>query len=465
MIRYTDNKAENIKIAYIGGGSRGWAWGLMSDLAMQKDISGAVALYDIDVDAAKANEIIGNRIPETNPGCAEWKYAVAPTLENALQGADFVIISILPGTFREMESDVHAPEAYGIYQSVGDTAGPGGILRALRAIPMFEVIARAIRDNCPDAWVINYTNPMTLLVSTLYRVFPGIKAFGCCHEVFGTQNFLASMAHEELGGDYTRADVKVNVVGVNHFTWLTEARVKGVDLYPVYRKFSLAHAETGYVRDQSSTGLDDYFMSCERVKMDLFLRYGVIAAAGDRHLAEFVPGKWYLKDPETVKAWKFMLTPVSYRFADLEKRLARSRRLRSGEEAFTFAPTGEEGVRQIRAILGLDEFVTNVNLPNLGQIPNLPRGAIVETNAHFRAGTVRPVFAGEIPMSIYPLISHVVGEQQTILDAAISRDLKLALRAFQSDPLVTIGLDDAKALFKTMCENTKEYLAEYRFDF
>ena len=255
MVRYTESKAENIKIAYIGGGSRGWAWGLMSDLAMQKDISGTVALYDVDEEAARANEIIGNRIPEANPGCADWKYIVSPTLADALTGADFVIISILPGTFHEMESDVHAPEAYGIYQSVGDTTGPGGILRALRAIPMFEVIARAIRENCPDAWVINYTNPMTLLVSTLYRVFPGIKAFGCCHEVFGTQTFLAAVANEELGGEFTRADVKVNVVGVNHFTWLTEARVKGTDLFPVYRRFCEKYAETGYVRDSRTLAL------------------------------------------------------------------------------------------------------------------------------------------------------------------------------------------------------------------
>lgn len=461
MIHYTGNRAENIKIAYIGGGSRGWAWGLMSDLAMQKDISGEVVLYDIDLDAARANEIIGNRIPESEKDCAAWRYRTAETIDEALEDADFVIISILPGTFHEMESDVHAPEKYGIYQSVGDTTGPGGILRALRAIPMFETIAHAIAGNCPEAWVINYTNPMSMLMRTLYRVFPRIKAFGCCHEVFGTQNFLASVVREELGIEAARDEIKVNVVGINHFTWLTEARFRDQDLYPVYRRFCRTHAETGYIRDQSGTKLDDYFKSCERVKMDLFLRYGVIAAAGDRHLAEFVPGKWYLKDPQTVEEWKFKLTPVSYRFGDLEKRMARSARLRSGEESFTFAPTGEEGVRQIRAILGLDEFVTNVNLPNRGQIPNLPDDAIVETNAHFRAGTVRPVFAGLLPESIYPLVAPIVGEQEQVVDAALSHDLDKALRAFLSDPLVTIGMDDARALFTQMCRNTKDYLRMY----
>ena len=461
MIQYNGNTAEQIKIAYIGGGSRGWAWGLMSDLAMQKDISGEVVLYDIDPDAARANEEIGNRILETEKGCAQWRYRTAETLDTALEDADFVIISILPGTFQQMQSDVHAPEKYGIYQSVGDTTGPGGIMRALRAVPMFEQIAHAIAGNCPQAWVINYTNPMTVLMRTLYRVFPKIKAFGCCHEVFGTQNFLAGVVREELGEEASREQIKVNVVGLNHFTWLTEAQYRGRDLYPVYRRFCRTHAETGYIRDRSADKLDDYFKSCERVKMDLFLRYGVIAAAGDRHLAEFVPGAWYLKDPQTVEAWKFKLTPVSYRIADLENRLARSARLRSGEERFTFAPTGEEGVRQIRAILGLDEFVTNVNLPNMGQIPNLPLGAVVETNAHFRAGTVRPVFAGEIPASIYPLIAPIAGEQEQIVDAALSHDLDGAFRAFLSDPLMTLGFADAKALFAQMCENTKEYLKVY----
>ena len=110
-----------------------------------------------------------------------------------------------------MESDVHAPEKYGIFQSVGDTSGPGGTLRAMRTVPMFEDIARAIQAYCPDAWVINYTNPMTICVKTLYRVFPRIKAFGCCHEVFGTQKFLAHMAEETFDvQNIDRHEIKVD---------------------------------------------------------------------------------------------------------------------------------------------------------------------------------------------------------------------------------------------------------------
>ena len=198
-MKYVNGKAKEVKIAYIGGGSRGWAWNLMKDLAGAEDFSGEVALYDIDFEAAKANEVIGNKYNVLPEATSKWEYKAVETIGEALTGADFVIISILPGTFDEMESDVHTPEKYGIWQSVGDTVGPGGIVRALRTLPMFEVIAKAIERYCPNAWVINYTNPMTLCVKTLYRVFPEIKAFGCCHEVFGTANFLCEMLKDMEG--------------------------------------------------------------------------------------------------------------------------------------------------------------------------------------------------------------------------------------------------------------------------
>ena len=155
-MNYLGNKAENIKIAYIGGGSRGWAWGLMSDLAACEEMSGDVFLYDIDYESAQHNEIIGNYYKDCEDTKSIWNYHAVPTIEEALTGADFIIISILPGTFDEMESDVHTPEKYGIYQSVGDTSGPGGIVRAMRTIPMYEEIAENIKKYAPDAWVISY---------------------------------------------------------------------------------------------------------------------------------------------------------------------------------------------------------------------------------------------------------------------------------------------------------------------
>ncbi len=461
-MNYNGNKAENLKIAYIGGGSRGWAWGLMSDLVSAKDISGEVLLYDIDFEAAKNNEIIGNKFNSCEGANTNWNYKAVKTIKEALSGADFVVISILPGTFDEMHSDVHTPEKYGIYQSVGDTTGPGGIVRAMRCLPMIEEIAENIRKYCPDAWVINYTNPMTLCVKTLYRVFPKIKAFGCCHEVFGTQKILVEALKDICKiENVERDEIKVNPVAVNHFTWITKAQYRDIDLFEVYKKFADKYAESGYFENIDNNWMNRVFISKERVKLDLFKRYGYIAAAGDRHLAEFCEGSWYLKNPETAEEWGFLLTPVDFRRKDLAVRLEKSEKLRSGEISPEINKTGEEGVNQMRAILGLSNLITNVNIPNNGQIGNLPIGAVVETNAVFSDDSVTPVMAGNIPDEIYPMVVRIVSEQENISDAVEKRDLKKIFNIFINDPLVTCSLEDAKALFKEMVLNTKEYLKDY----
>ena len=462
-MRYENGKAKDLKIAYVGGGSRGWAWGLMSDLASYEDISGDVYLYDIDYKAAQDNEIIGNKYNAHPEAKTTWNYHACKTAEEALTDADFVVISILPGTFKEMASDVHTPEKYGIYQTVGDTTGPGGIVRAMRCIPMFEEIGENIKKYCPKAWVINYTNPMTLCIKTLYRVFPEIRAFGCCHEVFGTQKVLRTALEEICGITIeNRNEIKVNPISVNHFTWLTSASYKNMDLFPVYEEFVNRYYETGYTKNLDDNWMNNCFACSQRVKFDLFRRYGYIAAAGDRHLAEFSPGKWYLQNPEVARGWGFSLTPVSWRTENLAERLEKSRKLVSGEMDVEMRTTGEEGVLQMRAILGLGgALVTNVNIPNKGQVPNLPLGAVVETNAVFQDNSVTPVFAGEIPTELYSLISRVCGLQELVSDAIAKRDVDMVFNAFASDPLTTCTYEEARKLFKEMVLNTKEYLSMY----
>lgn len=453
----THSNPRNIKIAYIGGGSRGWAWGLMSDLAKCEKLCGSVYLYDIDKSAASSNEIIGSKSGKN------FTYKAVDTIGEALTGADFVIISILPGTFDEMESDVHCPEKYGIYQSVGDTTGPGGIVRAMRTIPMYVGFANAIKQYCPDAWVINYTNPMAMCIRTLYEVFPQIKAFGCCHEVFGTQKLLVkALRHAGLADENTtRYDIYTNPVGLNHFTWITKATYQGHDIFPVYKKFCEEFKDTGTEKIDDNW-MNNFFSSQERVKMNLFLRFGFIAAAGDRHLAEFCPGNWFLKDPQTAADWGFKLTPVSWRKNDLKNRLARSARLVSGEEEFVMAPTGEEGVNQICAILGLGNIVTNVNMPNRGQIPNVPLGTVVETNAVFSSDSVMPQFAGELPHPVYAITAPAIAIQKEVVEASIRFDKERVFNAFVTDRLVDrLSFKDARKLFDEMLNNTKKYLDGY----
>ena len=460
-MQYAGNTVKDIKLAYIGGGSRGWAWGLMGDLAVEEQLSGKISLYDINYESAKVNETIGNRLSARDDVRGKWKYEAVHTLEAALTGADLVIISILPGTFDEMASDVHTPEKYGIYQSVGDTAGPGGLVRALRTIPMYETIAQAIKECCPKAWVINYTNPMTLCVRTLYEVFPQIKAFGCCHEVFGTQDLFIKMLKDMEGiEDARREDIHVNVLGINHFTWIDRASYREYDLLKMYEQFADKYYTDGFEDGEKGNWMNSHFSSAQRVKFDLFKRYGVAAAAGDRHLAEFLP-PWYLKDPETVKLWKFGLTPVSWRKERQQELIEKSKRLANGEEEVEIKKSGEEGILQIKALLGLGDMITNVNAPNKGQMEGVPFGCVVETNSVFSRDYVRPVLAGKLPDDVQSLVMRQVLNQETILRAAMNRDKEMAFRAFINDPLVTIDIADARKLFDEMLENTKKYLPDW----
>ncbi|TYS08663.1 alpha-glucosidase/alpha-galactosidase [Bacillus subtilis] len=432
---------DQIKIAYIGGGSQGWARSLMSDLSIEERMSGTVALYDLDFEAAQKNEVIGNHSED-----GRWRYEAVSTLKKALSGADIVMISILPGSLNDMEIDVHLPERCGIDQSVGDTVGPGGIIRGLRAVPMFAEIARAIRDYAPESWVINYTNPMSVCTRVLYKVFPGIKAIGCCHEVFGTQKLLAEMVKERLGVEVLRReDIRVNVLGINHFTWITEASYRHMDLLPIFHEFSAYYGESGYELEGESWR-DSVFRSAHRVAFDLFETYGAIPAAGDRHLAEFLPGP-YLKQPES---WKFHLTPISFRKQDREEKREESERLIAQKRGVNGKASGEEGVNIVAALLGLGELVTNVNAPNQGQVSNLPLQAIVETNALITRNSVQPIFSGALPKGVEMIATRHVSNQEAVAEAGLTKNRALAFQAFLNDPLVTIDRSDAEKLFDDM---------------
>lgn len=457
----TIKDTNNIQIAYIGGGSRAWARNLMNDLAKESELAGCVRLYDIDIEAAKLNEKIGNQLSARDDVVGKWKYQAYEKMEDALIRADFVFISILPGTFDDMASDVHTPEEYGIYQSVGDTTGPGGIIRSLRTLPMIRDIALAIKEYCPKAWVINFTNPMTTITRALYKVFPEIKAFGCCHEVFGTQKLLARILDEKLGIKAKREEIRINVVGVNHFTFLTEAKYKGMDLLPIYNEYIDEHPDGLERTAEMLHWANGRYLRTELVKFTLFKRYGAIAAAGDRHLAEFCPGHWFLHDRKTVSdEYGFALTAVEWRKEELTQRIQKQLDNANGEK-FELYDSGEEMVAQLKALLGLGDFVTNVNIPNVGQVTNNPIGAVVETNALFSGDSVRPVFAGNVPQGINALVMRIIEEQEMVVDAALNGDYEKAFIAFLNNPNVCLPVHEARNLFDKMLYNVKEQLPYY----
>ncbi len=203
------------------------------------------------------------------------------------------------------------------------------------------------------------------------------------------------------------------------------------------------------------------FACAHRVKFDLFLKYGLLFAAGDRHLVEFMPGEEYLQSPQMVEKWKYGLTTVSWRKQDLQNRLEKSKRLASGEEKMEEKPSGEEGILLIKALCGLERVVSNVNVPNsAGQIGNLPAETTVETNALFWRDTIQPVYSGEIPQRVEGLLAPHVENQQLILQAALECDFELALKAFMQDPLVAgrLGREQGRELLSRMIKGSEKYL-------
>ncbi|MBN1558506.1 MAG: alpha-glucosidase/alpha-galactosidase [Lentisphaerae bacterium] len=445
----------DIKIGYVGGGSRGWFPALAKELALCPWFSGEVRLYDIDQAAAEKNAEFGNALQDHPRNLAAWRYRAVPDLKQALRGADFVFLSIQPGPIQYMKADLELPEALGIYQSVGDTVGPGGIVRGFRTVRVYREFAEAIARHCPEAWVLNFTNPLTVGTRALYAVWPDIRAYGCCHEVFGSQDLLADLlARKYKVAKPGREDVRVNVLGVNHFTWIDRAEFDGTDLLALLLEHvQKPAARRLYTKEALLRETDNTFAEKHRVKYELTRRFGLMAAAGDRHLAEFVP--WFLTGEDSCYRWGFRRTPYAYRIHRWKTGFKERDRFLAGKGSVKLENSGEEFINQMACIAGLAEFRTNVNLPNRGQVENLPRDAVVETNALFSECRVEPIASGSLPEPIAAWVNMHVANQEAVVKAALTADEDLGFRAFINDPLVhRLDLDDAWKLFRKMLNAT-----------
>jgi len=446
-----------LKIAYIGGGSREWARKLMIDLALCPDLTGEVALYYIDMDSARLNEQLGNWIQRQAGVVSHWQYAAVPTLREALHEADFVIISIQPGPLELMQEEIALAEEYGLFFPVGDTTGAPGLIRGLRSAAIYREFSEALAAFCPDAWVINYTNPMSICTRTLTRVAPELKVFGCCHEVFSTQRMLARIASQYLNIELpARNEIQVNVLGINHFTWVDKATYQGHDLLELLRQHIEQPGTLRTFTREEVESWNDWFHSADQVKFALFQRFGILAAAGDRHLVEFLPG--FIHSPETLFKWGIIRTPVSWRIERWASAPQKTRDLINGVTPFLLNPSGEEGVGMVKALLGLDDLVTNVNVENVGQISNMPLHAVVETNARFSRDSLRPLTADALPAGLASLINQHSADQELIIEAALTENPALAFQAFFNDPTNHLPIDKTWELFNRMLQVNREYL-------
>jgi alpha-galactosidase len=431
---------------------------MMQDLALYEGLSGELALYDINHQRAAANAELGEHIFGLSGAVAPFTVKAYEDRSEALAGADFVFISILPGPMTCFGNDLDIPAKYGVVQTVGDTIGPGGLSRCLRTVPIFVDIAHAIAEHCPDAWVINYTNPMTVATQALTAVVPDLKTIGCCHEVFGTRGWVAMMAGQYFDMPVNgRNDLEIEVIGLNHFTFFPWARFQGKDAFPAVQAwidkqgdFFGDHTEQALAREAKGR-----FGSCDGlIQLDFLRQFGVIGAAGDRHLVEFVP--WYAKDEATLQRWGVSLTTSKHRLANWKPDNVEFVPSRPEE----LKKSNEEGIDLVGALCGLTSFATNVNVPNRGQISWLPEGHVVETMGQVSQDRVTPNTTGAFPLALQTRVQTIATVQQLTLDASLTCDRELALQALLADPLCSLPTDQAAAMLDELIEANREHLPE-----
>lgn len=442
------NNNKRINIAYIGGGSYNFGWKLFSELAAE-EICATVNLYDKDKQLSLTNEVIGNNLRES-PRCkSDIVFLACDTPEDALKNADIVLMSIKCSNTDD-ENVLHSIiEKYGIFQTSGEQTGPMGVINALRILPECIKYAELIKKLCPDAWVINLSNPMSECIDIMIKAFPEIKIFGSTNELFQTLEFIGGLVETENEiSNVRRRDIKYNLVGISGFSWFDKISYNGEDIMPIFRKYAEKFYKTGYELHAGEYKTNP-FSSANKVKFDLFLRYGLIPATSDRIIAEFCP-PWYLKSKKTMESWKFSGSAVNYNKKLSIDRQGRVKPLMSGNEYLSVGGYTSDVVLQIRALIGNGNLITNACRPNKGQIENLPNGAIVSSNVLISKNNVQTVNSGELPDEIASIAIRHISNQKAIVKSVIEKDLDIAFNAFLNDPLVCIDLDSSGELYKEM---------------
>lgn len=436
------------RICFVGGGSFNWAPKLLTDLALSGDLAGTVVLHDLDPAALETMQRLGRAI--MSAAGADIVVEASDNLGEALAGAEFVIVTITTGGLEAMRQDLEIPLRYGIYQSVGDTVGPGGLSRALRNVPVLVEIARAMERVCPDAWMLNLTNPLTVLTRAVSKV-TAVKVVGLCHELLGVRAAMMRMF------DATAADFELRVAGINHLIWLLDLKIQGRDGFQLVREYL---GKGGAIPLKSTSGgYRAPFQDRWGLKLALWDLYGYLPAAGDRHLAEFFP--YFLTEATNLGAdYGVLLTTIEHRAEMVGAARARARAYLAGHEPLPLERSLEESADIIAAVANGRSTRAIVNLPNRGQIDNLPREAVVETLAEVGAAGAHPIGAGPLPPGVLGTVYGHVLNQELIVEAALNGDRQLALQALLGDPLVR-DFGSAPRLLDELLRAQARYLPQF----
>lgn len=415
---------ERIKIVMVGGGSVNWTPAIVRDLLLTPPLSNAeIVLLDTDARAAALTCAFLEKLAAELG--VKPRFSTATRLD-ALKGAQYVIITISTGGLDAMGRDLAIPEKFGIYHTVGDTSGPGGWARLIRNFDVFVGLARAINQHCPRAFVLNYTNPMTTLTDVLCRLCKG-PVIGLCHGLFENLALIKRLYKLE-----SEEAISVRYAGLNHFFWITEARAGGVDVLADCARRLKRQSFTDLLKEAYADQMG--FKSRREVATELFRLTGVMPYMGDRHTSEFFP--WFITNPKAMADYQLIRTTIAERKAGKKRGAARLKEMIKGEIPEAYKKRTRETAADIISAHSQGHAFTDVgNVPNIGQIANLPKGLVVETAVRVDGNGVTPIAFGELPESVLGFVEPYAHVFPTVVDACFRKDRKQALLALRMDPV------------------------------
>ena len=422
---------------FIGAGSTVFTMRLVGDILGEDFIEGG-ELRLVDIEAHVLEEVTAAVKKLVAWTGKDFKVLPFSHYKHALPGADFVMFTYAVGKYDAWKRDIATCTRYKVYQSVGDTIGPGAMIRILRSIPLALEIAGEMEKVCPEAYIINYTNPEGAQCLAIQK-FTKIRSFGLCH---GTPGIAKELAEKVYQVESQR--LSYEAAGVNHLTWFTRLEIDGRDVYPELRD---RLTETGYALE-------------EPVSFDLFRIFGLYPAPADRHVEEFFSAflrenvmngrnlKWKNCDFGIIDKWR------ADDHAHMQDVMLRD----TGYEHF-FEGSGETATHFIRALATGNIAMEMVNVLNRGYIENVSDGIIVEVPTFVNELGLKPQHIGALPAGIAAKCETLGREYMLLVDAAVDCDMSKLKQALYLDPLCAL-CDDPEGLMDALIKENIDLIPQ-----
>ena len=443
------------KITFLGAGSTVFAKNVLGDAMLAEPFHDAhIALYDIDGARLKESKAMLDILnANVNKGRARiTAHLGVKNRRTALRNADFVVNAIQVGGYKPSTViDFEIPKQYGLRQTIADTLGIGGIFRALRTIPVMFDFARDIEAVCPDAWFLNYTNPMAMLTGAMLRA-TDVKTVGLCHSV----QVCASSLLNSVGMQNQVKKLQWKVAGINHMGWLLEITDDGKDLYPKIKKKAAQ-----LLKKWRKAGAEKHG---NMVRLFLMLQFGYYITESSEHNAEYCP--WFIKrtHPELVEEFNIPLDEYPRRCENQVRGWKQQAAELTDKTKLTHNRSHEYASYIMEAIETDRPYHIGGNVMNTGLIPNLPYNCVVEVPCLVDRNGVQGVHVGDLPEPCAALNRTNINPQLLTIEAAITKRKEHIYQAAMLDPHTgaELSIDEIRSLCDDLIDAHGKMLPTYK---